>query len=543
MMGCTIWIQTSFISAIPGILQSFVMQSDLTGYIQFTSRAFFVRMASMLVGVAQQYLQSGVTIMWRERITRSITDRYLKDNNFYTMSHVDRRIPDADQRISLEVNQFVQSLSMLYSPWRGIVRTFLDSIYVTVLLLRVQLPLSGLIAMVSYGTIGMGIIRICAPDFTHFNVESERRSAEFRAAHNHVNNALESIAFSDGGRAAERDLNESHQAVLEVMNKSNNQSSLWQPVQSFMTMSLPMYIRQALQFMWSFGEGTDKQVLSNRGGVQMQETSQYIGTLIQQAFQTMSSIMSMHQQFSYLFGGARRISDVLLVLDELDKEREADASRLLASVEPATPRRGERLCLSGANIIAPDGRCLARELTISVEAHGRSNLLLVGSNGVGKSAVARVLSGLWQPKAGKVGRPLSLVVVPQLPLVPTLALSLLDTVTYPLQLKHGSAEESEAVAVLLPLMQKLRVGYLIERSADGWHSVSAWDTVLSMGEQQALGFIRALFHNPTWAVLDECTSAMAEDVAEVCYEILEEKGVSVLSVSQSAEALLRCVLY
>jgi len=50
MMGGTIWIQTSFISAIPGILQSFVMQSDLTGYIRFTSRAFFVRMASMLVG-------------------------------------------------------------------------------------------------------------------------------------------------------------------------------------------------------------------------------------------------------------------------------------------------------------------------------------------------------------------------------------------------------------------------------------------------------------------------------------------------------------
>ena len=251
------------------------------------------------------------------------------------------------------------------------------------------------------------------------------------------------------------------------MNKSNNQSSLWQPVQSFMTMSLPMYIRQALQFMWSFGEGTDTQVLSNRGGVQMQETSQYIGTLIQQAFSTMSSIMSMHQQFSYLFGGARRISDVLLVLDELEKDRIKDADRLLASVEPATPRRGERLCLSGVNVIAPDGRCLARELSISVEAHGRSNLLIVGSNGVGKSAVTRVLGGLWQPKAGKVGRPLlkaSLVVIPQLPLVPTLALSLLDTVTYPLQLKQGSAEESEAVAVLLPLMQKLRVGYLIERS-------------------------------------------------------------------------------
>ena len=60
-----------------------------------------------------------------------------------------------------------------------------------------------------------------------------------------------------------------------------------------------------------------------------------------------------------------------------------------------------------------------------------------------------------------------------------------------------------------------------------------------MGEQQALGFIRAMFHKPSWAVLDECTSAMAEDMAEVCYKILEDSGVSVVSISQSAEALLR----
>lgn len=61
---------------------------------------------------------------------------------------------------------------------------------------------------------------------------------------------------------------------MDVMNRSNNQSSLWQPVQSFVNWSAPMYIRQALQFLWSFTEGTDTQVLDNRGGAQMQETSQ-----------------------------------------------------------------------------------------------------------------------------------------------------------------------------------------------------------------------------------------------------------------------------
>ena len=274
LMGVNIAIQTSFISSIPGVLQSFVMQSDSSGYTAFTIRAWFVRVGSMLIGVAQQYIQSGVTIMWRERMTRSIQERLIANNNFYKLAHIDQRVTDADQRISTEINSFVQSLSMLYSPWRGILRTFFDGVYVTVLLARVNLPASGLIAMVAYGTVGMGLIKYFAPDFTHFSVERERSAAEFRTEHNRVNAAVESIAFADGGSAAELDLNAANDKVMDVMNRSNNQSSLWQPVQSFVNWSAPMYIRQALQFLWSFTEGTDTQVLDNRGGAQMQETSQ-----------------------------------------------------------------------------------------------------------------------------------------------------------------------------------------------------------------------------------------------------------------------------
>jgi hypothetical protein len=28
--------------------------------------------------------------------------------------------------------------------------------------------------------------------------------------------------------------------------------------------------------------------------------------------------------------------------------------------EPATPRRGERFCLTNADVVAPDGQCLAK---------------------------------------------------------------------------------------------------------------------------------------------------------------------------------------
>ena len=63
------------------------------------------------------------------------------------------------------------------------------------------------------------------------------------------------------------------------------------------------------------------------------------------------------------------------------------------------------------------------------------------------------MSGLWQPGAGRVGKPKALAVVPQQPLVPTANLSLLSMLTYPAELDES--EWDEATAVLLPFYPEL----------------------------------------------------------------------------------------
>ena len=86
-------------------------------------------------------------------------------------------------------------------------------------------------------------------------------------------------------------------------------------------------------------------------------------------------------------GSCRRVSEVLLVCDELDQDHLQDLERAAATAQPPTPRRGQRICLTDASIVAPDGKCLATRLSFSVESDGASNLLITGANGVGSKIV------------------------------------------------------------------------------------------------------------------------------------------------------------
>ena len=129
--------------------------------------------------------------------------------------------------------------------------------------------------------------------------------------------------------------------------------------------------------------------------------------------------------------------------------------------------------------------------------------------------------------------------IPQLPLVPTCSLSLLDMCTYPEQLPPSDedAATAAAIATLTVLTARLRVAYLATRNPRGWHSVQQWDSVLSMGEQQALGIVRCVYHRPDFAVLDEATSACAEDVAAEAYSLLGESQIRFVTIAQAADAL------
>ncbi|KAG5353230.1 hypothetical protein C0989_009193 [Termitomyces sp. Mn162] len=126
---------------------------------------------------------------------------------------------------------------------------------------------------------------------------------------------------------------------------------------------------------------------------------------------------------------------------------------------------------------------------LSLALKDGDHLMITGSNGVGKTAVARVLSGLWAPQGdgadvqlpadGADGRK-AIFVVPQRAYMVTG--SLLDQIiyphSYPEYLGSGKTEKD-----LMEILEKVFLAYLPEREG-GWRTRKEWRDVLSGGEKQ-----------------------------------------------------------
>ena len=182
-------------------------------------------------------------------------------------------------------------------------------------------------------------------------------------------------------------------------------------------------------------------------------------------------------------------------------------------------------------VLTPSGNPLVRDLTLSVPRG--THLLVTGPNGAGKSSLFRVLGGLWPLTQGVVRKPgaggdgglaADIFYVPQRPYVSIGTLE--EQLVYPARAGDARVDESDVRA----LLAQVDLSPLLDRG-DWRRDVVDWGEALSLGEQQRLGMARLFFHKPRFAILDECTSGVTNDMEERFAKTVKEMGCTCVTIS------------
>jgi putative ATP-binding cassette transporter len=205
--------------------------------------------------------------------------------------------------------------------------------------------------------------------------------------------------------------------------------------------------------------------------------------------------------------------------------RVVELERALEAPEPASSalRREEgapTLALRGLALATPCGRDLLRAADVTLAPGER--LLIRGESGSGKSTLFRAMAGLWSWGEGEIRMPCrrQSMFLPQRPYLPlgTLATAL----CYPAPPDAFPDDAQRSV------LQRCNLGHIAPRLGEA----GRWDRVLSLGEQQRLGFARLLLHRPRWIFMDEATSGLDEANQAAMFALLAEDlpGSAVLSI-------------
>lgn len=489
-----------------------------------------------------KFLESKVSIAFRTRLTRYIHDLYLNDNlNYYKLSNLDGGVGQgADQYITQDLTLFCAAAANLYS---SLGKPFIDICVFNYQLYRSLGPLA-LTGLMSNYFFTASILRRLSPPFGKLKAVEGAKEGDFRSLHARLIANAEEVAFYGGAEMEKHFLNREFKSLKKWMEGIYVLKIRYNILEDFilkyswsaygyLLSSLPVFLPAwgglggASELMDSAMTGsrernrmgnfiTNKRLmlsLADAGGRMMysiKDLSELAG-YTSRVYTLISTMHRVHANAYYARGRPNELYSLSDVQGTIQRGFDGVRFENVPVVAPALwPQGGDEL-IDSLSLIVRRGE----------------HLLISGSNGVGKTAIARILAGLWPVYRGLVSRPKAngedgIMFLPQRPYLSVGTLR--DQVIYPdgeVDMREKRKNEHELKQVL----EAARLGYLPDREG-GWDTKKEWKDVLSGGEKQRMGFARLLYHEPQYAIIDEGTSAVSSDVEGLLYETCKERGIS-----------------
>ena len=466
---------------------------------------FFCALAAafIVLAVYQLYLNQWLQIRWRRWLTRQYLDRWLANANHYRMQLLGDAADNPDQRISEDINLFIERtltitvglLSAIVTLFSFVVILWSLSAAAPLHLFGTSLAIPGYLvwAALLYAIVGTTLTHLVGWPLVGLNFRQQRFEADFRFNLVRVRENSEQIALLRGETDEREQLLDRFGRLvsnfMQIMLRTKQLTFLTASYTQVSTI-FPFIVIAPAYFA---------------GTIQL-------GGLMQ----TASAFSSVQTALSFFVNAYRQLAEWRAVIARLDGfniavESAQAAATATPGIDVALHAGKDAIRIEDLVVRLPQGGALVAADDLLISAGER--VLVTGASGAGKSTLFRAIAGTWPFGAGTIHIPkgAKVMTVPQRPYfsIGTLAAA----ITYPAEPGTFSAEALAEVitAVGLPA--------LATRLTEEAH----WNRMLSLGEQQRLGIARAILQAPDYLFLDEATASLDEAGEAAIYRLLEER--------------------
>ena len=262
-----------------------------------------------------------------------------------------------------------------------------------------------------------------------------------------------------------------------------------------------------------------------------------------------SSLISAGQTILEMRTSMERVEDVMEYPDAAIFQQEGAAAEKVpgaaaeAGKEPAYQKLSGRIDIEHVTFgYSPLGTPLITDLNLHLEPG--SKVALVGASGCGKSTIAKLVTGLYQPWSGQIlfdGIPIEKidrnVLTGSLAVVDQDIILFEDTIAGNIRMWDNTIEDFEVIlaardAGIHDDIMKREGGYR-SRLTEGGKDLSG-------GQRQRMEIARVLAQDPTIIILDEATSALDAKTEYEVTKAISDRGITSIVVAHRLSTIRDC---